>query len=81
MSSPVCDPRPCSAQGLLLLHAAAELKAMLWHVQILGSRTSSAAAYEDALSHGFTPETTASLLDFDTPMASPTSPGAHQARA
>lgn len=54
---------------------------MLWHVQILGSRTSSAAAYEDALSHGFTPETTASLLDFDTPMASPTSPGAHQARA
>ena len=54
---------------------------MLWHVQILGSRTSSAAAYEDALSHGFTPETTASLLDFDTPMASPTSPGAHQACA
>jgi len=46
-------------------------------MQIPGSRASS-VAYEDAVSHGFTPETTASLLDFDTPFASPTSPIAHQ---
>ena len=64
-----------------MVFTMAELRATPWHAQILGSRASSAAAYEDALSHGFTPETTASLLDFDTPMASPTSPGAHQARS
>ena len=35
-------------------------------------------AYEDAVSQGFTPDATASLLDFDTPFASPTSPAAQQ---
>ena len=47
--------------------------------QIPGSRASS-VAYEDAASRGFTPETTASLLDFDTPFASPMSPNAQQVR-
>lgn len=47
------------------------------HAQIPGSRASS-LAYEDAVSQGFTPDTTASLLDFDTPFASPTSPIATQ---
>ena len=47
--------------------------------QISGSRASS-VAYEDAASRGFTPETAASLLDFDTPFASPTSPVAQQVR-
>ena len=64
-----------------MLHSMDGLRAAPWHVQILASRASSAAGYEDVLSNGFTPETRASLLDFDTPMASPTSPGAHHVRA
>ena len=47
------------------------------HAQIPGSRASS-VAYEDAASRSFTPETAASLLDFDTPFASPTSPASQQ---
>ena len=47
------------------------------HAQIPGSGASS-VAYEDAISQGFTPEAHASLLDFDTPFASPTSPIAQQ---
>lgn len=38
------------------------------------SESSLSQPYEDARSRGYTPETVASLLDFDTPFASPVSP-------
>ena len=67
----------CRMAGSSLRWASMPVTSVRCTAQIPGSRTSS-MAYEDAVSRGFTPETTASLLDFDTPFASPTSPMAHQ---